>query len=66
MKQMQDHVTFGFFQTNSTLQTKTTNMCQALFESHPQKSLAKFKNIVHAAISSNTLSAPICQLHTCF
>jgi hypothetical protein len=64
MKQIQDHATFGFFQINSPLQTKTTKMCQTLFESHPPKSLAKFKILVHAAISSNTLCAPICQLST--
>ena len=52
--QIQDHASFGFFQINSPLQTKTTKVCQTLFESHPPNSLAKFKNFVLAAIVSNT------------
>jgi hypothetical protein len=62
--QKQDHPHFGFSQTCTILHTTTTFVSQILFESHPPKSLAKFKNYLHAAISSSTWCALICQLST--
>jgi hypothetical protein len=50
----QDHAILGFSQTSFFLHTTTTNMCQILIESHPPKSLAKFKNKVLSAILTNT------------
>jgi hypothetical protein len=65
-KQILDYAIFGFSQINSIWHTTTTIVCQIIFESTPPKIFAKFKNISHAAIVSNTWWASIYFKHTCY
>ena len=46
-----------FQQTNPTLQTKTTQGCQIILETHPKSTLPKFNFFALAAISPNSLWA---------
>jgi hypothetical protein len=55
---------FGFLHFNSILTTTTTNLLQILFKSNPPNFTQKFQSFVLAAISTNTLCAPVCQLNT--
>jgi hypothetical protein len=55
---------FGFLQNTSKLTTTPTNLLQIMCDSNPPNFTQKFQSNSLAAISSNTLQAPICQLWT--
>jgi hypothetical protein len=50
LKQKLDHTHFEISQTNSTLHTTTTIVCQILYESTPPKFISKFENFLLVAI----------------
>jgi hypothetical protein len=64
LKQSVDHPHFETLQTSTILHMITTTMLQSLFKATPPKRSSNFKQNLHAAISSNTLRAPIWNWHT--